>query len=139
MAVPRRSARIAAIKKMQLVTVTKKYRCTRVGTKNVYKMTDKITHRRGGITKKTLLITATPIKNLIGPSPKRREEKVAPQNLPRDVVGVTKTYRASNMGVHNIYSFTDKITRYRDGTTRKTTLIKSTPIENLIGPGPEIQ
>lgn len=158
MAALRQSPRIAAYKKKQqgqgkhqqeklpqeskqptnIVSVTKRWRCTRVGEKNIHVMTDKITHRRGGISKKTLLIKSIPIKDLIGPLSERHSEK-DPRTLPNDVLKVDETYRSSSMSNDNIYSFWDRITHYRDGTTRKTLAIRTTPVEDLIGPGPDKQ
>lgn len=152
----RHSPRIAALKKKQqeqekhqqeklpqeskqptnIVSVTKRWRCTRVGEKNIHVMTDKITRRRGGISKKTLLIKSIPIKDLIGLLSEKDGEK-DPRTLPNDVLKVDETYRSSKMSNTNIYSFWDRTTHYRDGTTKKTLAIRTTPIEDLVGPDPD--
>lgn len=122
---------------VSIVAVIERYRGTRIGTKNIYKMTDKTTRRRGGISKKTLLIKAIPIKHLIAPPPESREEKVAQKKLPKDVVEVCVTYRSSKMGTEKIYSLYDKTTRYRDGSVKTTLIARSTAIADLIGPDPK--
>jgi hypothetical protein len=120
----RRSPRVAAMRK-GIVAATKKFRnCTNDGN-YITKFTDKTTHRRGGIVKKTLIIKRTRIEDLIGSDEPQQEKRP-------DGTLITKQYRAE-MDKKYIIKLTDVRTQHPGGTTDKDTITDTFAIKDVFG------